>query len=84
MTGNEDLEVLINETNNVITYHLTDTANSLDYIVIHANGLDKAHSVDLTGYTLYLDTLGLHTDETLGEVSVQPFETIIAYKSVTE
>ena len=83
-TGNEDLEVLINETNNVITYHLTDTTNSLDYIVIHANGLDKAHSVDLTGYTLYLDTLGLHTDETLGEVSVQPFETIIAYKSVTE
>ncbi len=79
--GTENLEVNISDNYKAISYHLTDTENNLDYIIIHANGINKEASFDLTGYTLYLDTLGLHGDEELGNITVQSFETIIAYKT---
>lgn len=69
------------ESNNLLLYRLTDTENGKEYIVIHSNGVkaDTRSSIDLTGYTLYLDTLGELEGE-LGEVTPKAFQTIIAYK----
>lgn len=48
------------------------------YRIFHANGLVKTFTVDLTGYTLILDTLG--TAE-LGEATaLRPFESLIVCK----
>ena len=69
---------------NTIKYTLIDNVNHIEYVIIHQNGLAKKNTegVDLTGYTLYLDTLGKYADEALGEISLDRFETIIAYKTI--
>ena len=50
-------------------------------IIIHSNGVnaDSRASYDLTGYTLYLDTLNELSGE-LTSVKPKAFQTIIAYK----
>ncbi|MCR5232127.1 MAG: hypothetical protein K6B64_05715 [Acholeplasmatales bacterium] len=52
-----------------------------EYIVIHHCGVESDLSVDLTGYTLYLDTLGEYTTLT-GLTDILPYQTIIAYKNI--
>ena len=42
----------------------------------------NTEEIDLTGYTLYLDTLGKYADEALGQIELGRFETIIAYKTI--
>ena len=70
-------------TNSVITYKIEDKANNKEYLIIHANGVNVSSrsAIDLTGYTLYLDTLGNYSEGELGSVTPQAFETIIAYRN---
>ncbi|MBQ3042286.1 MAG: hypothetical protein IJD47_03720, partial [Clostridia bacterium] len=48
--------------------------------VIHANGgVPAGTTVDLTGYTLYLDTLNVQGLELTNATPVAKYQTIIAY-----
>ena len=82
---NEAANIVINtkDSNNVITYTLTGEYREV--MIIHSNGVNASNrsSIDLTGYTLYLDTLGILSGE-LGSVQLQAFQTIVAFKTVTE
>ena len=80
------MEITIHNQANTIKYVLRDTENHREYVIIHQNGINKYNdeTFNLTGYTLYLDTLGLHADETLGEITPERFETIIAYRVYNE
>ena len=84
-SSNNDFEVFLYNEDNTIMYKIVDTEANREYIFIHQNGINRnnTQNFDLTGYTLYLDTLGLHGDEALGEVSMDRFETIIAYKDLS-
>ena len=81
VNGVSSLIIENRDSNNTLLYRLTDTENGKEYIVIHTNGVNPSSrgTVDLTGYTLYLDTLGELNGE-LGEVTPKAFQTIIAYK----
>lgn len=81
VNGVSSLIIENRDSNNTLLYRLTDTENSKEYIVIHTNGVNPSSrgTIDLTGYTLYLDTLGELEGE-LGEVTPKAFQTIIAYK----
>ncbi len=76
-----NIEMLDN--NSVIKYTVYDTASNLEYIVIHANGYNVSNrtAINLTGYELYLDTLN-KLDTTLGNVTPEAFQTIIASKAL--
>ena len=64
---------------NTLKYTLSDVDK--EYIVLHTNGYAGSHSaVDLSGYTLYLDTTGTLSG-TLGSVTPTSYQTIIAYKN---
>lgn len=78
---NKALLVEARESGNVIKYTITDKTNGKEYVVIHSNGVnvDGRASYDLTGYTLYLDTLNELSGE-LTSVTPKAFQTIIAYK----
>ena len=78
---NKALLVEARESGNVIKYTITDKTNEKEYIIIHSNGVnaDSRASYDLTGYTLYLDTLNELSGE-LTSVKPKAFQTIIAYK----
>ena len=79
-----NFEVLLFNGDNTIMYKIVDTTQNREYVFIHQNGINRnaTDNFDLSGYTLYLDTLGLHADEALGEVTMERFETIIAYKDL--
>lgn len=68
----------------IIRIDITDTENNSDWIVIHANGTVSGQNVDVSGYTLYLDTLGeyipLDTASTETELTVSAYQTLILYK----
>ena len=78
-----DFDVELLNGDNTIVYKLIDVDLNREYIIVHQNGINRnnTQNVDLTGYTLYLDTLGLHS-EGLGEVALERFESIIAYKDL--
>lgn len=62
----------------MIKYSLSDT--NADYIVIHTNGYNTTHTpVDLTGYSLMLDTTNTLSSN-LGSVTPGLYQTIIAKK----
>ncbi|MCD8204228.1 MAG: type I pullulanase [Coprobacillus sp.] len=69
-----------------LSYHVEDEQLG-DVIIIHHNGVpsiygDEGITVDLSGYTLYLDTLGEYSDATLtAQTVIKPYQTIIAYKT---
>ena len=75
--------VMNKDDNAVITYTITDTTNNVEYMIIHANGynVDNRSSINLEGYSLYLDTLGKLEGE-LGTVTPEAYQTIIAYKNL--
>ena len=79
-----DFEVEFLNSNNTIRYKLIDNVNNIEYVIIHQNGRASGNTeeIDLTGYTLYLDTLGKYADEALGQIELGRFETIIAYKTI--
>lgn len=75
-----DLKPAFASSNATISYHLSDTANSRDYIVIHSNGLGDDATYDLSGYTLYWSTIHGSDKVLNAQTKVDKYETIIAYK----
>lgn len=57
---------------------ITFTENGRSYKIIHANGTVKDYSVDLTGYTVVLDTIGGTTVSEKTEIGA--YQTLIVYK----
>ena len=80
--GIKTFTVELADNNCVIKYSVKDTTNNLEYIIIHSNGVNPTNrsTIDLTGYTLYLDTLN-QLEGQLGSVKVEAYQTIIAYKA---
>ena len=63
-----------------LSYSLTDKANNREYKVIHVNGLGTIDTFDLQGYNLYLATVQGENISLSKATSLQPYETVIAYK----
>ena len=79
--GIQTLSYSFNEAKNEYVMIVSDTKNNLEYKIIHANGalLNEHSSFDLSGYSLYLDTID--SAKILNNATIiQPFETLIAYK----
>lgn len=78
------ISMVVTPENNLIIYELVDKVNNISYKIVHANGYlgvtDKV--VDLEGYTLYLDTLGVENLSLTGATKIAEYQTIIAYKSL--
>lgn len=82
VSDSSTIEVNYYNTGNTFEIILRDEANHKEYHVMHNNGILKGQkSFDLTGHTLYLDTLGLLEGE-LGEVTLDAYQTIITYKEI--
>ena len=81
--GIKTLKIDVADNNCVIKYTIKDTTNNLQYYIIHSNGVNPSSrtAINLTGYTLYLDTLNKLSGE-LSTVTPEAFQTIIAYKSL--
>ena len=78
----KQIKINTNSNGSLIYYELIDEEAGLSYIIVHSNGVtanDK--TVNLEGYTLYLDTLGLENLELTASTAVQNYQTIVAYKS---
>ena len=82
--GCEALEVTINGSNQIV-YDIVDSKNNKSYKIIHNNGYspETLNKLDLSGYTLYLNT-DLNSDEfTLSnETKFAAYQTIIAVKDL--
>ena len=82
--GCETLEVTINGSNQIV-YDIVDSKNNKSYKIIHNNGYspETLNKLDLSGYTLYLNT-DLNSDEfTLSnETKFAAYQTIIAVKDL--
>ena len=72
----------ITKDGNVIQYTVNDETTGREYKVIHVNGYDDLNlpTVDLSGYTLYLDTLNRTDLELNATTQLHGYETIIAYR----
>ena len=74
--GTEPLTVTEESSKSVIK--ITFSSGGYDIIICHANGATKGnYSVDATGYSLYLSTLGNSYSTSM---TIHPFETVILYK----
>jgi pullulanase len=71
--------MIYDQTNLSYFYYDITTANGT-YRIIHHNGYDSTATVNLSGYTLYLDTLGKYSTVS-GNTTIYPYQTIIAYKA---
>lgn len=79
------IEVKTNKTGSMIYYDVVDTVNHVSYRIIHSNGVKaEDKKVDLAGYTLYLDTLNSNDLVLSNSTQVSEYQTIIAYKNLTE
>nr|MCR5564912.1 type I pullulanase [Gammaproteobacteria bacterium] len=82
LTDTSELNVIVSEGRSMISYKLESSESDFETIVIHKNGLNEETTYDLTGYTIYLDTLGLLKDtDVLGVETINPFQTIVAIKA---
>ncbi len=76
-------KLFISEDTSMISYKIRCTENGklMEYYVIHVNGLgeDKDHVADLSGYSLYLDTLNTGV-ELSDSYQLQHYQTIVAYR----
>jgi pullulanase len=65
----------------IISHTITDTTNKREYVVYHTNGVTSVArpSIDLSGYTLYMDNLGL---ERSGSFTPNSYEVVIGYKTI--
>ncbi len=79
-----NIDVKVSDYKNVISYTLKDSVNNKEYIVIHSNietSTESFRSFDLSGYTLYLDTID--SGKTLGaNTRLSSYETLIACKTM--
>ena len=72
------------DTNSVLKYKISD--GMTEYYIIHSNGAaaNNKSEIDLTGYNLYLDTLGKLEEGSLGKVTPEAYQTIIAYRELVD
>lgn len=78
-------EVIItkNSDGSLITMTITDNLNKVEYIICHSNGVSSNQKiVNLSGYTLYLDTLNLTNLRLTDSTIVNSYQTIIAYRNI--
>jgi len=79
------LKVLTNANGSVIYFDLVDEDLGLTYRIVHCNGVTSGDkSVNLEGYTLYLDTLNVENISLTASYQMQNYQTIIAYKNISE
>ncbi|MBO5095645.1 MAG: hypothetical protein J6B98_02100, partial [Bacilli bacterium] len=79
------LKVLSNANGSVIYFDLVDEDLGLTYRIVHCNGVTSGDkSVNLEGYTLYLDTLNVENISLTASYQMQNYQTIIAYKNISE
>ena len=79
--GCKAIEIKTNANSSMIYYDIIDTVNNVTYKIIHSNGVSGTKSVNLDGYTLYLDTLNSGVSLTANTI-IQGYQTIIAYKAL--
>ena len=77
-----DVVVTTNTEKSLVTIKVTDNVNKVEYIICHSNGNSGNKVVDLSGYTLYLDTLNINGFTLTASTTIQSFQTVIAYKSI--
>lgn len=75
-----DMTINVSTNKATISYKVTDTANSREYYILHTNGLGDTSTYDLSGYTLYWSTTGGSTRALSSSVTLDRYETLIAYK----
>ncbi len=83
-TAGAIFQITRNGTNQIV-YDIKDTANGIEYRIIHNNGYqpETLQTMDLSGYTLYLDTSFVEEEFTLSaSTSFRAYQTVIAYKSL--
>ena len=82
--GCKEIAVVVNDDANLIVYDVVDTASNRTYRIVHSNGYvtENAKTVDLAGYTLYLDTLNTQGLSLSSATPVAEYQTIIAYKDL--
>ena len=81
----KDVEITKNDDGSLITMKIIDRTNNVEYIICHSNGLIKSLKlVNLSGYTLYLDTLNTDNLVLTDNLRVQNYQTIIAYREITD
>lgn len=79
--GSNNAVVADTSKGNVISYSYEDSTSGKTYIVIHCNGYNPSSlpKVDLSGYTLILDTINSSKPLT-SQTQLEAYETIIAVK----
>ena len=80
----ESLEIITNGSNQIV-YDIKDSKNNKSYKIIHNNGYqpETLNKIDLSGYTLYLNTSLTEKQFTLSnESSFEAYQTIIAVKDL--
>jgi pullulanase len=84
--SNEDCKAItinINDNGSMIYYDLVDQEAGLSYRIIHCNGVSAGNkTIDLDGYNLYLDTLGVENLQLTATTVISNYQTIVAYKSI--
>ena len=83
LTGDaaKNITINFNDNKSMMWYDLVDTANNVTYRIVHSNGVSGTKSVNLEGYSIYLDTLNSNV-ELKAETIVADYQTIIAKKSL--
>ena len=80
----EKINVYYNGTYSEFDYKITDTTTNREYWIFHVNGLGESATTahDLSGYTLYWSTVEKDAKEITSSTKLQPYETLIVYKSL--
>ena len=81
LDGNACKNITINSSadGSMIWYDLVDASTNTTYRIIHNNGVSSSNTVDLAGFTLYLDTLNSGVTFS-SSTQIKPYQTIIATK----
>ena len=80
--GIKNITINTNSDGSLIYYDVIDTVNNVSYRIVHSNGVNSSKVVDLSGYTLYLDTLNLDGFVLSAATNIASYQTIIAYKNL--
>lgn len=81
LDGNACKNITINSSTDgsLIWYDLVDASTNTTYRIIHNNGASSNNTVNLAGFTLYLDTLNSGVTFS-SSTQIKPYQTIIATK----
>lgn len=77
-----DMTINVSDNKATISYKITDAVSNMEVYVLHTNGLGDTSTYDLSGYTLYWSTTGGSTRALSSSVTLDKYETLIAYKAL--